>query len=202
MEPRNTFSRLLAFASVALPLALLGGCANRPTGTAYTAPGTLDFYHTAGLNSPAAVPAVEARCVPPQEWIAEPLKKSDRHTHQVWLSPTGKTAYGVIHFNLPLPVGVNLVYWEFIREMRKKEGEAIEISRADDPALPGLRFVCEGGRYRMRVNMIVDGFEGWAIYAGTLREFEVVPAELLLAERARENTILGLPASQASLKGE
>ena len=48
--------------------------------------------------------------------MAQPLKQSDRHTHEVWLSPTGKTAYGVIHFKLPLPVGVNLVYWEFCED--------------------------------------------------------------------------------------
>lgn len=200
MHLRNTISRNAAFGFVAALLALLGGCASRPVGTAYANPGMPDFYRSVGLNSPVIITAVEARCVPPQEWIAEPLKQSERHTHQVWLSPTGKTAYGVIHFKLPLPVGVNLVYWEFMREMKRKEGDAIEISRADDPALPGLRFVCEGGRYRMRVNLIVDGFDGWAIYAGTLRAFDIVPDELVLAERARENTILGLPAPEASAK--
>ena len=200
MDLQNTHARILAVGSIVFFLALLSGCAGHPIGTAYTGLGSVDYYHAAGLNSPATVPAVEARCVPPQSWIAEPLKQSERHTHQVWLSPTGKTAYGVIHFKLPLPVGVRLVYWEFLREMKRKEGDATEISREDDPALPGLRFVCEGGRYRMRVNMVVDGFDGWAIYAGTLREFEIVPAELMLAERARENTILGMPVPEASVK--
>jgi hypothetical protein len=99
-------------------------------------------------------------------------------------------------------VGIDLVHWEFLREMKKKEGEATEFSYASDSTLPGARFVCEGGRYRMRVNLIVDGFDGWAIYAGTLREFDIVPEELALAEQARERTIIGLPERAASAKTE
>ena len=127
----------------------------------------------------------------PTAWKPDPLKKSDRHTHQVWVSPTGNTAYGVIHFNLPLPVGVSLVYWEFLREMKRKEGEAREISKADDPQLPGLRFIVEGGTHLMRVNLIVEGFHGWAIYSGTLRKSPVDEAELKLANLAKENTKAG-----------
>ena len=48
----------------------------------------------------------------PDGWTAEPLKKSGRHSHQIWLSPTGETAYGVIHFSLPLPVGPELGFVE------------------------------------------------------------------------------------------
>ena len=161
-----------------------------------------EFYRAVGLNVPEVEEDVMAQCTPPLGWTREPLKSSDRHKHQVWLSPTKNTAYGVIHFKLPLPVGVSLVYWEFLREMKKKEGEATELSREDDPSLPGLRFVCEGGRYKMRVNLIVDGFDGWAIYAGTLRAYDEIPSELILAERARERTIIGLPDPISTAKGE
>lgn len=182
-----------------LGVPLLTGCAGHHVVQAVNPDA---YYQTIGLTPPASIPPVVAQCVPPAGWKPEPLKQSDRHTHQVWLSPTGKTAYGVIHFNLPLPVGVNIVYWEFLREMKKKEGTANELSRESDPRLPGLRFVCEGGRYKMRVNLIVDGFEGWAIYAGTLREFDEQPGELLLAERAREKTIIGLPPVQATARSD
>jgi hypothetical protein len=184
-------------------LAAMTGCASHSTRVAAGGMLSADYYRTVGLTPPMTVQAVMAQCVPPEGWKPEPLKQSERHTHQVWLSPTGRTAYGVIHFKLPLPVGVNIVYWEFLRELKKKEGTATELSRESDPALPGLRFVCEGGRYKMRVNLIVDGFDGWAVYAGTLREFAEIPAELILAERARENTIIGLPPErQASVTGE
>lgn len=144
-----------------------------------------------GLSQPVGVEAIAATCDPPAGWIAQPLRKSERHTHQIWLSPSGKTAYGVMHFKLPLPVGVSVVHWEFLREMKKREGEAVEISEKMDPALPGMRFVCEGGRYVMRVNMTVRGFEGWAAYAGTLRAQAIDEDELSLAEQARENTVFG-----------
>jgi hypothetical protein len=151
-----------------------------------------------GLSQPQANLDVLAQCDPPTGWIAQPLRRSDHHTHQIWQSPSGKTAYGVMHFKLPVPVGVGLAHWGFLREMKKKEGEAIELSEREDPSLPGLRFVCEGGRYKMRVNMTVNGFEGWAAYAGTLRAEPEVPEELQLAEAARENTIFGLPDQTVS----
>jgi hypothetical protein len=192
----------ILFAVLTASVLLATGCASHPRGTSRNPPDPIDSYHLMGLNDPRPVPEVGAQCPVPEGWKAEPLKQSDRHTHQVWLSPTGKTAYGVIHFRLPLPVGLNIVHWEFLREMKKKEGDATELSSQDDPTLPGLRFICEGGRYRMRVNLLVDGFEGWAIYAGTLREFEVINAELELAERAREKTILGMPERELSAKSD
>jgi hypothetical protein len=43
----------------------------------------------------------------------------------------------------------------------------------------------------VRTNLFVDGFTGWAVYAGTLRAFPINQAELELAERAREDTVVG-----------
>ena len=97
----------------------------------------------------------------------------------------------MIHFDLPFPVGLNIVHWEFLRQMKRTTGEANEISQEEDPALPGLRFVCEGGHYLMRVNMIVSGMHGWAIYAGTIRQHQINPTELQQAEAAKEHTLIG-----------
>jgi hypothetical protein len=183
--------------------ALLCGCAHEPhVKLASMRMAPPQYYRTVGLAQPIPNADVEAQCVPPEGWKPEPLRKSERHTHQIWLSPTGKTAYGVIHFNLPLPVGVNIVHFEFLREMKKREGEAIELSQRTDPSLPGLRFVCEGGRYKMRVNLICNGFDGWAVYAGTFKGETPIPEELELAERARENTVLGLPERSQSAQSD
>jgi hypothetical protein len=148
----------------------------------------------AGLSEPLVVESVLAVCTPPVGWVQQPLKQSDRHTHQIWISPSGDTAYGVIRFKLPLPAGPSLVLPFFMREMRRVEGDGTLLSREDDPNLPGIRFVAEGGRYRVRTNMSARGFTCWAIYAGTLRSKPVNESELALAERARECTCLGLPA--------
>ena len=109
---------------------------------------------------------------------ARPLKHSPQHAHQVWLSPSGHTAYGVIHFSLPLPVGPDLALFGFLQNMKMHEGEANLISKNWDADLSCLRFVAEGGVYRVRVNLFVSGFEGWAIYAGTLRGFPINADEL------------------------
>src|SRR5258707_193625 len=53
-----------------------------------------------GLTDPVPVTSVDAVVAPPVGWKPDELKSSEQHTHQVWLSPTGKTAYGIIHFGL------------------------------------------------------------------------------------------------------
>jgi hypothetical protein len=96
-----------------------------------------------------------------------------------------------MHFTLPVPVGPDIVEWYFLREMRRKQGDAVLISSQKDPNLPGIRFVAEGGPYCIRVNLITRGWEGWAVYAGTLRGQPINQNELDLAERAREYTQVG-----------
>jgi hypothetical protein len=146
-----------------------------------------------GLTVPEELEVVEATVVPPAGWHADPLKASSRHNHQVWISPSGNTAYGIIRFSMPLPVGAEMALNHgFLPEMRKAEGVATLISSERDPELPGLRFIVEGKTYRLRTNLITRGWRGWAIYAGTLVDKEIVPDELALAELARDHTEVGL----------
>jgi len=174
-------------------LAGVGGCANRER----------DFAQIskAGLAHSLYVDTVQAQAIPPAGWTRDPLRKSPRHTHEVWRSPTGHTAYGVMHFALPFPVGPDLALWAFLREMQKKQGEAKLISQTDDPALPGIRFIAEGGPYMIRVNLITSGWDGWAVYAGTLRNQPIDEKELDLAERAREYTVTGIGSSRPKKPG-
>jgi hypothetical protein len=144
------------------------------------------------LNPPERNDTVEALVIPPVGWIAQPLKHSSRHDHQVWLSPSGSTAYGVIRFKLPLPISPESVLrMGFLPEMKRTEGEATLLSSERDRALPGLRFVARGGKHLVRTNLITRGFKGWAVYAGTMRDRPEVPDELALAELAREHTAVG-----------
>ncbi|MBC8106333.1 MAG: hypothetical protein H7Z14_07075 [Anaerolineae bacterium] len=138
---------------------------------------------------------MEAEVAPPRDWTPEPLKSSPRHTHQVWLAPSGATAYGVIYFSLPFPVGHDLVLWGFLKEMKRTQGEAILISKEWDKNLQMLRFVADGGVYRVRVNLVVDGWRAWAVYAGTRRDRAISEEELELAEIARDHTVVGIKAA-------
>src|SRR5438046_3725354 len=72
-----------------------------------TSTGCHHYYHprailppTAGLNPPRPNEDVQAMVAPPIGWTPQELKFSDRHTHQIWLSPSGDTAYGAIRFKL------------------------------------------------------------------------------------------------------
>jgi hypothetical protein len=142
------------------------------------------------LTPPAYVTSVESIAAPPVGWHPDPLKKSEAHSHQVWISPSGHTAFGIIRFKLPIPVGHELALFVFLQKMKARDGEATLISKQWDPKLDGLRFVAEGGLYKVRTNLFVHGLVGWATYAGTLRGYPVNEAELALAEQARENTIV------------
>lgn len=176
--------RLLALAIVLLVI----GCAHTSRNLSAQSPLSVD-----GLTPPTFVATVDALAVPPVGWRRDPLRKSAKHTHEVWIAPSGSTFYGVMRFSLPFPVGSDLAVWGFMREMHRKQGEAKLISSEKDPKLPGTRFVAEGGKYLIRVNLLTKGWEGWAIYAGTLREQPVDQKELDLAQRAREYTVTGKP---------
>jgi len=146
----------------------------------------------AALETPVSYPELEAMVAPPVGWQPDPLKRTSRHAHQAWISPSGQTAFGVIRMNLPLPfIGADRVLKGFLDEMKQTEGDAALLSRTTDRRLPGIRFVAEGGQYKLRANLVVRGFRAWAVYAGTRRDAPQVPGELDLAERARELTRIG-----------
>ena len=138
---------------------------------------------------------LESLVRPPTGWHLDPPKRTRQHVHKTWVSPTGDSAYGIIRFNLPLPLNEDLCLWGFMNEMRRSEGEGILVSKAYDPALPGIRFVAEGGLYKIRTNMLVSGFSGWCVYAGSLRARPENTAELTLAADAREATSVNVPAA-------
>jgi hypothetical protein len=175
--------------SIAL-VAAAGGCAAEKSTRQFRTIGVPAGWRD-GLLPPRAVPEVQAMCDPPRDWAPQPLERTGSHAQQVWLSPTGRTAYGVICFALPLPLGSNLALSGFLREMKRQEGQATLLSRSPGP--DGLSFVAEGGKYRVRGTIVTRGRRGWVVYAGTLRHGPVALDELELAVQARDNTAPGLP---------
>jgi hypothetical protein len=175
------------------------GCQSKYANIPAYVPSTQPLSAT-GLTGPTHSPLVDALVAPPAGWVQDEPKTSDKHSHQVWKSPTGATAYGVIHFGLPLPVPASWVLPSYLSAMKESEGEATVIGQPlKDDALPGIRFTVDCGDYRMRTNLICKGFGGWAVYTGTLRDRPEVPAEVELAERARDKTQVGVsgPTSEA-----
>jgi hypothetical protein len=167
--------------------AMLASCASERPAAVVPTPDL-----TAELTAPQLWPSLDAAVVPPVGWKAEPPKKSPKHEHQVWLSPTGRTAYGVIRFSMQLPVSEEMaLQMGVLPQMRRTEGDATLLWSKRDPAIDGLRFEAEGGIYRLRSSLRTRGWKGWVVYAGTLRNQEIVPEELELAELARENTRVG-----------
>ena len=131
---------------------------------------------SSGLEAPARVAGLSALCDPPIGWPAAPLKRNSLHVHETWVSPGGASAYGVIHFFLPLPVGYDLALWGFLDQMKRTEGEANLLSKSWDSPARLLRFEAEGGQYHIRAMM----------------------EELDLAVRARELTVVDVPDAPAA----
>ncbi len=146
-----------------------------------------------GLAPPSTDRDLNAVVVPPLGWKPEPVKVSPKHRHQIWISPSGNTAYGVILFHLPLPVGSNLALRGFLNQMKNTEGTADLLRREDDDTLPGIRFVVDGAFYTVSGNLTTAGFSGWVVYAATVRAKPVDTTELFTATRAREQTHVNLP---------
>lgn len=163
---------------------------------------------TAPAGMPAAALAdaewnaeLQAMIVPPVGWQPSVLPGSFNAVHQVWISPSGRTAYGVIRFSLPFPSPHDPVLWVFLKEMRRKEGQADLLEKRWDRERRGLRAVIEGGRYTIRTTITIRGLSGWMTYAGTLREAPVEPEELHHAETAREQTRVGKSAADGQRGG-
>jgi hypothetical protein len=144
-----------------------------------------------GVTEPHVVPELEAFCGPPKGWIAQPLERDSKHTQQVWVSPSGRTAFGVIRFTLPIPATDKIALWGFLQEMKRREGQAKLVSRK--PLPDGTAFVADGAKFRIRGTIVTRGLRGWVAYAGTLQHEPVEVDELELAVQARDNTAPGLP---------
>lgn len=165
-----------------------------PAAQVMSATSTAPSAAEAGLQPPRPMAALQTVSPVPVGWKPDPPEHTGEHDLQTWISPTGRTAYGVIafhHWLLPL-ASDRLVLGKFLDTMRQSEGEARLVSVRRDAALDGLRFVAEGGKYTVRGNLVTRGTRGWVVYAGTLRAQPVMAGELELAEQAREQTRLGL----------
>ena len=134
---------------------------------------------------------LEAWVDPPIGWRADDIKENARHVHQVWLSPSGDTAYGVIAMKLPWPVGPDLLLWAFLDRMKQTEGQAQVLVKQRDDKLPGYHLVLDGNHYCLRCTLTVHDWRAWAVYAGTVRSAPILQNELELAEKARDDTVVG-----------
>lgn len=181
------------FLIVLLPSLLLAGCGAKPSAPAKTLPTT----QAALLTEPQYVESVRATCRPPAGWSAEPLKKTKSSEHQIWISPSGDTAYGVLnvrHLLMALASNERILH-EFLDGMLKTEGAADLLEKSPDPHIAGgrggIRFIARGGTYTVRANLTSTGRNAWVWYAGSQTGKPVREDELRVAEFARDQTVVG-----------
>lgn len=130
---------------------------------------------------------------PPAGWE---LKRNnagdDRAEHVVWISPTNRTAFGIIFFKMPFPVGHDLAFrYGFLAEADKREGPVNVVEKRWDEQIEGLRFIVDTQKYRVQAKMFVRGSRGWATYAGTRNDMPLEIAERDQAIAARESADFG-----------
>lgn len=168
-------------------LAIAGGCAKK-----YKRPPRPIAVASAGQVVPTTQPVREfnqffAEIDPPSDWRYELTSQSERHEHVTWISPGGNTAFGIVYFRMPFPVGHELAFkYGFLAEMRRKEGVAKVLEKHWDRQIEGLRFVVESKFFHVEAKFFVRGSEGWAIYAGQRLNNPVIEEEFETAKRVRE----------------
>ena len=146
------------------------------------------------LSPPIWIDSVQSACRPPLGWNLKPAEKQPNTDHQLWISPTAATAYGVIEVNnwLLRFASNDLILSKFLENMKKSDGRADLKQKENDRDLGsvgGMRFVVEGGKYTLRANLISAGGRAWIIYAGTANDHAINTEELTVAETARELTV-------------
>ena len=140
-------------------------------------------------------PALEATVYPPEGWVLDERVTDRGDPHWLWLSPTGNTAYGVIRFATPVPVGRDRFGHEaafrlgYLPGMRKEENRADVLDKSWDDERAVLRFEVEGDFHTVDGLMLIRGWRGWGVYAGTNTGGVRDDAEIALAEEAREKTV-------------
>jgi hypothetical protein len=135
---------------------------------------------------------IDAFPMPPIGWQLSLVDEKQTHKHLVWTSPTTHTAYGVLFFQMPFPVGHELALTRGLLPRMQSEagGQLTLLSKMWDDKIEGIRFDVEVGQYRTRATLFVRGMQGWMVYAGTIRKQPTVDAELREAEQAREMTVV------------
>ena len=136
---------------------------------------------------------------PPPGWRMKVNDSDERAEHVVWTSPSGNTAFGVIFFKLPWPIGHDLtIRYGVLPEARRREGTAEILEKRWDPEIEGMRYTIVTPRYTAATKMFVRGMRGWAAYSGFQTTRPVVQEELDLAIRAREDAEFGeeVPATR------
>jgi len=169
------------------------GCQNAPKPVPTTSPAAT------GLAPLAWDDHVQAQCDPPTGWTPLPLQNDSRHTEILWVSPSTDTAYGIVHINLPLPVGligVDRILQGILDDMVAKQKMATVLGRQDDDKLPGLHVDIKGGEYHVRGDLTAISWEAWFVYASTSNDDPIHQKELDLAESARDHTIVRLRSGQ------
>ncbi|MEM8874613.1 MAG: hypothetical protein AAGD32_10175 [Planctomycetota bacterium] len=137
---------------------------------------------------------LEAVATPPVGWALDDVKTGDNYIHYVWLSPTGKTAYGIVRFTPPIYVwanefGHNAAFnFGFKPAMKDDQGYVKVLDKSWDGEARMLVFEVEGGTYTTRNHFRVRGRRGWTVYAGTFTGETPIAEELALAIEARNAT--------------
>ena len=183
--------------AIAIALAAAaGGCCACGKSNPHALAATATRPGADGLVAPMTMDALDAVADPPLGWRQETSIVDARHTRVVWISPTGDTAYGIVLIHLPLPEGPDLVLWGFLYEMSTTDQKGELLAKEPAPELPGLRFVANSARYRLRANLSVHGWQAWVVYAGTLISKPVNTPELRMAEQARNHTLVWASADK------
>lgn len=145
----------------------------------------IDF---SGLASLKHCDTVKAEVAPPTSWKELVPKKTSIYTDMQWRAPSGNTAVGVAHVNMPLPFDAGAVVW-FAKHRYAKQSEDGRLLGQWVDALGRSWFEAENHKYHVRGFVVTKGFEAWICYSGFKTQEPIDTSELALAARSLESMV-------------
>lgn len=154
------------------------------------------IHHQAMIDFSGLKPAehfeiVKAQAAPPAAWRQLEPKRRALYTDQQWRSPSGRTAVGVAHVRMPLPLNSRALLW-FAKGQYTKQGDDGRLIGQWVDDLGRSWFEAANNKYHVRGFIVTDGFEAWIVYTGRKTTEPTDMSEIALGARALE-TIVPLP---------
>jgi len=182
----RTLSSCAALTAIFL-LAIVAGC-QMSTVPAARLVAQRQLVDERGLCGPMAVPDVSVTASLPLGWIELKTQKTLLYTHQQWRSPTKRTAVGVTHARLLMPVGMPVIEWMVMGEVNKrsKDGKVIRDWRDD---LGRHWFEVENTDFHITGYLMIRGCDVWVNYWGYRAREPIEPADIKLASQSLDSVL-------------
>ncbi|HEX2971245.1 MAG TPA: hypothetical protein VHP11_02860 [Tepidisphaeraceae bacterium] len=148
------------------------------------------------LDLPIEIQPLKAHVALPAGWFPLGLQKATLYSHCQWRSPTKRTAVGITHVPMLLPLSTKALVWMAMGEITKRVNDG-KIIRQWTDEVGRQWFEAENSKYHLTGYVMTRGFDAWINYSGYRVGEPKEESEVALAIKSLD-TILPLSVAQAA----